>query len=965
MTQFELDLTNIFDGLVDSDSQTAPIFADINGDDLQDAIVGIGNGTLEYFLNTGSKTDAVLTKQTDLDNPFDRNETNDNNGANNNRIDVGGSSNLDLVDIDGDSDLDLFVGDSTGHIFFYENTGNATTPTFAGAASNTPNASTQSGTVFGIASVGQYATLTFVDIDGDSDLDIFIGQYDKIVYYENQGSSTNGNFVRQTDANNPLNDVQTSFTAAPDRRIDQAFLDFDLDGDLDAFIGQGNGEILYYENQGTESEPNFVQKTGQDNPFDNYNQSAIVQNKERQLPTPTFVDIDNDGKYEAFIGSRISVEDNAGAGIAAFKQVEPEPEPEPEPMPDPKPAKQYKIVNDNSHPLVITQEKTLAPILAKFNNDDRFDILIGTDDKKLIYREQKENGQFEELETNPFSELDLDATQGILKPALVDIDADNDLDLFIGDDSGKIHFFRNHRIDATDSKDIDSFMKEDKLFGLEDVAKGASPTFITDKEGKVKWAFIGSESDQAGLDNYLKVFWFDESKNEFVKVEQNEDTYPFKDAQLQIADKQTKIVPAFGDYDRDGDVDAIIGQTDVNGKEGQLLYFENIETEANPGLKFVQRLDVGNPFKNVNGIQAARADFNQISPTVGDFTGDGELEVFAGTQSEDGMNGMRYLVLPGMQSEPKDDPKPKTDFDVNSVGLTLERGSIFKMGNANRGGRIKFQLKNINITRVSEITISFLDASDNINFSEVLFSTLPPEFQPRGFAFGRQKLFLKVQPAQRFKVNIQTVDRTIISQEARIVEIQPGQFELKFPGGITIELEQSLESPPIGVGDRQKSGLEILDLESVSGVQNATFTVTREANYTNEVYFYRIDDENGTIDGLAPGQTGYAEAAIRNRIDNPGLQVSDQGTNVQNGSFDGGFLYAPVIVVNGTVNDFLNLNPNNFVGSEVQAYFVFGEANSDRADHIRLLGNNAFGFEDLPNLGDNDYNDIVVEAVFA
>ncbi|WP_267901204.1 DUF4114 domain-containing protein [Dulcicalothrix desertica] len=37
-------------------------------------------------------------------------------------------------------------------------------------------------------------------------------------------------------------------------------------------------------------------------------------------------------------------------------------------------------------------------------------------------------------------------------------------------------------------------------------------------------------------------------------------------------------------------------------------------------------------------------------------------------------------------------------------------------------------------------------------------------------------------------------------------------------------------------------------------------------------------------------------------------------------------------------------------------------ANTDKVDHIRLLGNNTFGFEDLANGGDKDYNDIIVKA---
>ncbi|MDD1413404.1 DUF4114 domain-containing protein [Dolichospermum sp. ST_con] len=38
--------------------------------------------------------------------------------------------------------------------------------------------------------------------------------------------------------------------------------------------------------------------------------------------------------------------------------------------------------------------------------------------------------------------------------------------------------------------------------------------------------------------------------------------------------------------------------------------------------------------------------------------------------------------------------------------------------------------------------------------------------------------------------------------------------------------------------------------------------------------------------------------------------------------------------------------------------------NSDGVDHIRLLGNNTLGFEDLPNGGDFDDNDIIVKLNF-
>ncbi|MDD1435654.1 DUF4114 domain-containing protein [Dolichospermum sp. ST_sed3] len=52
------------------------------------------------------------------------------------------------------------------------------------------------------------------------------------------------------------------------------------------------------------------------------------------------------------------------------------------------------------------------------------------------------------------------------------------------------------------------------------------------------------------------------------------------------------------------------------------------------------------------------------------------------------------------------------------------------------------------------------------------------------------------------------------------------------------------------------------------------------------------------------------------------------------------------------------------VNNDPQVYFPYLGVNSDGVDHIRLLGNNTLGFEDLPNGGDFDDNDIIVKLNF-
>ena len=74
----------------------------------------------------------------------------------------------------------------------------------------------------------------------------------------------------------------------------------------------------------------------------------------------------------------------------------------------------------------------------------------------------------------------------------------------------------------------------------------------------------------------------------------------------------------------------------------------------------------------------------------------------------------------------------------------------------------------------------------------------------------------------------------------------------------------------------------------------------------------------------------------------------------------GGSIYAPVVVSQGSLSDFIATNPANIGGGSINAYFNYVPANSDRKDHFRLLGNNTFGVEDQYGGGDRDFNDLVV-----
>lgn len=159
----------------------------------------------------------------------------------------------------------------------------------------------------------------FIDIDGDNDLDCFIGEYNngkqsKIYYYRNDGNNRNPIFKNITGAGNPLSAVNANTISIP------CFIDIDSDGDYDCFVSDGiTGAVMYYENTGSRTRPQFQKQSAAFNPL------SMIKFSASGIANIAFADVDEDGDYDCLVTDEEGDENyfkNTGTSLApAFVHV--------------------------------------------------------------------------------------------------------------------------------------------------------------------------------------------------------------------------------------------------------------------------------------------------------------------------------------------------------------------------------------------------------------------------------------------------------------------------------------------------------------------------------------------------------------------------------------------------------------------------------------------------------------------
>ncbi|WP_439594812.1 FG-GAP-like repeat-containing protein [Falsiroseomonas sp.] len=234
---------NPFDG-IDVGEYSTPVFVDLDGDGELDLVSSEEYGLLLAWRNIGTATAPRFEALTGSDNPFEA---------------VGILLRVApaFVDFDGDRDFDLVVG---GYgfdgidILAWRNTGTATAPSFT-ALEGTANP-------FNAPISGLYHSPAFLDLEGDGDMDLVVGSFSgRFLAFRNTGTATEPSYVQLLDADNPFGSLNSVNLARP------AFVDLDGDGDLDLLVGQGTGTFIAWRNTGSTAAPSFTLLTGEEAPF--------------------------------------------------------------------------------------------------------------------------------------------------------------------------------------------------------------------------------------------------------------------------------------------------------------------------------------------------------------------------------------------------------------------------------------------------------------------------------------------------------------------------------------------------------------------------------------------------------------------------------------------------------------------------------------------------------------------------
>ena len=370
------------------------------------------------------------------------------------------------VDVDNDNLKDLIispngvnVSENHKNVLFYKNTGNT------GNNNNIQFDFIENDFLIKeMIDVGTNATPLLYDLNNDNLLDLLVsnkgyfdnGNYNsKISLYENTGTETNPEFKFITD---DFSNLSTLGNLVNIQSLHPTFGDLDNDQDIDMILGDNNGQIYYFENDGENT----------NNDFPTFSTYELLDIDVGSFATPQLVDLNRDGMLDLVIGERMGIDNGVYNGINYYQNTGSLNMPEFEDYTPEFPSGDYNENGDQiftkslggihlSDPTYLTGYTT--PFIFEYNNI--YYLAVGTESGLIYLYDNIENNIDNNLILNLLEEYNL-ITNNIIninncvhsKITIADINSDQKPDLIRGNASGGLELFLGSEDSAIHNIDI-------------------------------------------------------------------------------------------------------------------------------------------------------------------------------------------------------------------------------------------------------------------------------------------------------------------------------------------------------------------------------------------------------------------------------------------------------------------------------------------------------------------------------
>ena len=295
----QYDTANPLDGLNVGERST-PALGDLDGDGDLDLVAGSVSNGFDYFENTGTATSPTFVLRTGTQNPLNNYVVDNSEPEYPIYWDaVNNYSAPALGDWDGDGDLDLISGNDSGRgTTCFENIGSDTTPEFVRLDENPFR--TYSSYLDSYFSMFWWSPgISFGDLTGDGVLDVLAGGHQQ--GYRNLYKGLYEPHSREEFTFLVYDSIVDAYTKRDVSYLgDQPLFskpvlgDVDGDGDLDIVAGSASGGLQFFENTGSVTEPQFIERFGSNNPLSKQIFGGYS--------APALGDLDGDGDLDLVVG---------------------------------------------------------------------------------------------------------------------------------------------------------------------------------------------------------------------------------------------------------------------------------------------------------------------------------------------------------------------------------------------------------------------------------------------------------------------------------------------------------------------------------------------------------------------------------------------------------------------------------------------------------------------------------------